>query len=153
MTPPPSLVEAHAHTSSTPTDTPTSSALTWLAGTVFVVSVAALVVLEALERPTVTLVALVTPVIASLLVAGHVSTVTKQQNVAIDKIERQTNGVLDERIRTQVLAALTEAAPVPAVVVGTAPGALEEVDPDVEPPSTGTMPREWVQQAQEGSSS
>jgi hypothetical protein len=145
MTPP--SIEAQAHTTSTPIDRPAATTpLVVLAALVFVCSVAALVILEIAERPTLTLVALVTPVITGLLVSGHVCTVTRQQNVAIDKIERQTNGVLDERIRTQVLSALAEAAPLPVVpahetdVAFTTPAGAA----GAEGPSSATLPSGFV---------
>lgn len=144
--------EEAAHTNSTPDSSNTSTPLIWLAGVVFVVSVAALLALELSGRPTLTLVALVTPVITGLLVSGHVSTVTRQQNVAINKIERQTNGVLDDRIRTQVIAALVEAGPMPATVVAHATVTPvtddEEPSPAGEPPSASTMPAAFLDTAQ-----
>jgi hypothetical protein len=83
-----------------------SDHLTFLAGLVFVVSVAALVTLEVMGKPTTNLMALVSPVVAALFVAGHINRVTAKQNEHIQKIEHQTNGVLDQRIRDGVLAAL-----------------------------------------------
>lgn len=103
--------------------------LTALAALVFVVSVAALVALEVMERPTANLMTLVAPVVAALFVAGHVNAVTAEQNKTINKIEQQTNGVLDERIRAQTKAALLDAG-------------IVTPDPSVlgEGPSASTMP-------------
>jgi hypothetical protein len=83
--------------------------LTIVALVVFVVSVGALVTLELANRPTTTVMALVGPVVAALFIAGHVNRVTDEQNHTLTKIEKQTNGVLDDRIKTQTKAALVEA--------------------------------------------
>lgn len=115
----------------TPTDT-NGRLLVYLAGLVFVVSVAAVVVLEAMGRSTTNLMALVGPVVAGLLVGGHVSNLTQQQNRAIGKIEAQTNGVLDARIRTQGKAATLDA----LREVGLLPGTV--VDPAT--PGTALLP-------------
>lgn len=103
------------------TDGTNGRLLILLAGVVFIVSVAALVALEAMGRSTTNLMALVGPVVAALLVGGHVSNLTSQQNRSIQKIEAQTNGVLDARIRTQgkaaMLEALTESGVIPGAVI------------------------------------
>lgn len=136
-------VEEQAHTDSLPTPNtgPGAIATLVLAGVVFVTSVVALVVLIALDKPVIALVALVTPVVTALLVSGHVSIVTREQNVALGKIERQTNGVLDARMREAVHAALSEAAPLPVVPIEDTP-VTGFTQP--EGPSTATMPAEWV---------
>ena len=91
-------------------DGPTSSrGFVALAGGVFAVSVAALVILELNGRSTTNLMALVAPVVAALFIARRIDHVTTAQNKAIEKIDQQTNGVLDERIKTQTKAALREA--------------------------------------------
>lgn len=77
-----------------------------LAATVFVVSVVALVILELNGRPTANLMTLVTPVVAALFVVDTINRRTAEQNQAISKIQEQTNGVLDQRIKDGVLAAL-----------------------------------------------
>lgn len=129
-----------------------------LAGVVFIVSVAALVALEAMERSTTNLMALVGPVVAGLLVGGHVSNLTSQQNRSIQKIEAQTNGVLDARIRTQgkaaTLEALTEAGIVPGSVIppatpGTAllPGESHTVTASDVGASDATLPPGFVDAA------
>lgn len=91
------------------TDNTNGRLLIGLAGLVFLTSVIALVILESFGRSTTNLMALVGPVVAGLLVGGHVSNLTSQQNRSIQKIEAQTNGVLDARIRTQGKAAMLEA--------------------------------------------
>lgn len=48
----------------------------------------------------------VTPVVAALLIARQVSTEARRQDVVIEKIAEQTNGVLDGRIRAGVAAEL-----------------------------------------------
>ncbi|MDE9365484.1 hypothetical protein PZ938_07690 [Luteipulveratus sp. YIM 133132] len=76
---------------------------------VFVTSVAGVVTLELAGRDPGQVLTLAGPVVAALLVSGHVSNVTDRQNEQISRIEKQTNGVLDDRIKTQTLAALAEA--------------------------------------------
>lgn len=94
-----------------------------LAGVVaFVALIGAFVVLTVQHADTGALVALGGPVVMALLVTGHVSKVTEEQNSAIATIQKQTNGVLDARIRDGVTEVLTRAgvlppADVPAVAV------------------------------------
>lgn len=76
-----------------------------LAGVVFVVSVIAFVALEIAGRNTDNLMVLVGPAIGALIVSGQLV----GQNKALDKIERQTNGVMDGRIEAGVRKVLTEA--------------------------------------------
>lgn len=92
-----------------------------LAGVVvFGLSLAALVVLSLNNRDTSELMALVGPVVAALLVTGHVNRVTGQQNQQlqrtsenVQKVREQTNGVLDRRIRQQTTQALADAGLIP----------------------------------------
>lgn len=81
---------------------------------IFVATLGALVTLELTGNKTETVMLLAGPVVAALLVNGHLSTKTDEQNVKLDKITAQTNGVLDGRIKTQTLAALAEAGVVQA---------------------------------------
>lgn len=97
---------------------------------VFVASLGALVFLQAKGLGTAELIALAGPVVAALLVTGHVSRVTGEQNQQIERIERQTNGVLDERIKRQTIAALVESG------VIAAPGSLPAPKLD-NPPTEG----------------
>lgn len=76
-----------------------SAGYLWLSGVVYALALLALVVLEVAGRDTTALLSLVGPVIAALFIAGHVDRVTGEQNEAIGRIERQTNGVLDQRIK------------------------------------------------------
>lgn len=55
---------------------------------------------------TTALLSFVTPVVAALLIARQVSTEARRQDVVIEKIAEQTNGVLDGRIRRGVAAEL-----------------------------------------------
>ena len=82
---------------------------TLIAGTtVFVVTVAALVVLALAGLPAGELLGFATPVVSSLMIAGYVSHVTGAQNQKLDRIDDQTNGKLDKRIHDQVRKALDE---------------------------------------------
>lgn len=83
---------------------------TALAAVVFVITIAAYVVLEVRGRDTSGLIALVTPVLASLYVVARVERRTDAQDSALSRIEAQTNGVLDERIREGTKAAFLELA-------------------------------------------
>jgi len=87
---------------------------------VFALSLAALVVLSLNDRDTSQLMALVGPVVAALLVTGHVNRVTGQQNQQLERtadnveqVKKQTNGVLDARIRAQTTQALADAGLIP----------------------------------------
>lgn len=48
------------------------------------------------------------PVVTYMLIGSKVDAVTQDQNTKLDKIQEQTNGVLDKRIRDGVRAALKE---------------------------------------------
>lgn len=131
------------------TDNTNGRLLIWLAGVVFIVSVVALVVLESFGRSTTNLMSLVGPVVAGLLVGGHVSNLTSQQNRSIQKIEAQTNGVLDARIRTQGKAATLEALRDVGIVPGTVvePATAGPVVADGDEASGATLPAGFVQAA------
>lgn len=108
-----------------------------LAGVVFVVSVAAFVALELLERETTGLLVLVGPVVAALLVNGKIDNVkkeTERQSATLTRVERQTNGVLDERIRSGTLRALQDAG-----IVSAPAGAELPLEP-VRPPAPASAP-------------
>jgi hypothetical protein len=77
----------------------TSSALYWLAGVVFVVSVAALVALELAGRPTAALLGLVGPVVSGLVVTAYVGQRVGTVQDKVEKVQQQTNGDLDRRLR------------------------------------------------------
>lgn len=97
-----------------------SNATLVLAGVVFVVAVVAFVVLEVTGHNTDGLMVLVGPAIGALLVSGQLTS----QNKVMDKIERQTNGVMDKRIEDGVARAL-----VAHGVVG-APEPLKQLHPE-----------------------
>lgn len=88
---------------------------------IFLATLTALVVLEVTGNKTDNVMLLAGPVVAALLVNGHLNNKTDEQNVKLDKITAQTNGVLDGRIKTQTLAALAEAGVVQAPVALEAP--------------------------------
>lgn len=75
---------------------------------VFVVCVAAFVVLAVRGQDTGSFVAFVGPVLAGLFVTAKLNERSDAQDAVLAKISRQTNGVLDERIRSAVTAVLDE---------------------------------------------
>lgn len=79
-----------------------------LAGLMFTVTVVALVVLGLYDEDTRTLERLVGPLLTAVIVTGVVGALGKSQNSRLDKIEHQTNGELDEKIKRNVKAALDE---------------------------------------------
>lgn len=100
------------------TDTPTPKGTPQLiAGVVvFLATLAAFVYLTAMGKDTTTLVTLCGPTVAGLLVIGHQARTTAAQNAHLEQqteqlqtITRQTNGVLDGRIKSGAKAAVTEA--------------------------------------------
>ncbi|HEX6917361.1 MAG TPA: hypothetical protein VF140_04725, partial [Phycicoccus sp.] len=76
---------------------PTTTATTILSGVVFTVSVVALVVLEALGRDSTAVMVLAGPVVSALFVVGAVGNRLGNVQQTVDKVERQTNGLLDAR--------------------------------------------------------
>lgn len=82
----------------------------YLAGSVvvFALLLAAYVTLTITGHDTGGLVALGAPVLAGLLLAAKVQTLTTQQNDVLAKIDRNTNGALDGRIREGVAAVLDD---------------------------------------------
>lgn len=76
---------------------------------VFVVTATAFVVLQVTEHPTDKLLTLAGPVVAALLITGRVDRHAADQERTLGKIEAQTNGVLDQRIREGARAALDDA--------------------------------------------
>lgn len=107
--------------------------VTALAGGVFLVSITALVILQLQGKDPTILVSIVGPVLAALFVVGHVDRRTDEQNVKIDRIEEQTNGVLVGRIRSGVRAELLAHSYAPA-----------HAEPPAEAPSSSTMPPDWI---------
>ena len=81
---------------------------------VFLALLAAFVLLTLNHMDTAGLVALGAPVVGALLVTGHVSKVTSEQNATIAKIDKQTNGVMDARIRDGVQTVLRDNGLIPA---------------------------------------
>lgn len=79
-----------------------------LAALMFTVTVAALVVLGLSDQNTRTLERLVGPLLTAVIVTGVLGVSHKSQNNRLDKIEHQTNGELDARIKRNVRAALDE---------------------------------------------
>lgn len=96
-----------------------------LAAVIFLASLAAIVVLVVMEKPTDVVLLFVSPVVAALYISGHVSNVTERQNQTIARIDHQTNGSLDARIETRVLAALAKA----GIIKALPPAPLDPSDP------------------------
>lgn len=99
-------------------NTPTGSGsplMITLAATIFVVSVAALTILEIQGRNVTALLGLVTPVITALLVghhlAGNQTTSNKIHSRKLDSLEHQLNGALEPRITRAVTQALASQNP------------------------------------------
>lgn len=95
---------------------------------VFALLLGAFVTLTLAGRDTGGLVAIGAPVLAGLLLAAKVQTVTQQQNETLAKIDRNTNGALDGRIREGVSSVLRDAGVLPAAP--TVPVQRDATDPD-----------------------
>lgn len=99
-----------------PPDLGTGGQQLWAGVIVFAISVVALLYLQERGHDTTTLMVLVGPVVAAFFVSGHVSRLTAKQNQKLEEqhhtlrqITEQTNGMLDDRIRNQVIHALRAA--------------------------------------------
>lgn len=87
-----------------------TSTATLVVGTiVFVVTVAAVVVLQVTAHPTDQLLTLAGPVVAALLITGRIDHHADTEQTKLDRITAQTNGVLDQRIKSGTTAALKDA--------------------------------------------
>ena len=89
----------------------------WLSGIMFVTTVAAMVALTIAGAETSAIEALAKPLLTGLVLSGVVGAVNATQQTRLDEqdthlkqIRRQTNGVLDQRIREQTKNALRELA-------------------------------------------
>lgn len=71
---------------------------------VFALVVGGFVVLTLKGEDTSTFIGLVSPILAAVFIVNHLG----QQDKALHRIEKQTNGVLDERIKEGVKKALEE---------------------------------------------
>lgn len=98
-----------------------ASAVTMVVGCV--IAVAAMVcsvVLVLADKQTASILSIAGPIIGSLFVASYVGDLTGKQNATLDQqtakldtVERQTNGVLDQRIRDGVASVLDERGVIP----------------------------------------
>lgn len=79
-----------------------------LAALMFTVTVAAFVILATTGRSTGTLERLAGPLLTAVIVTGVVGASHKSQEGRLDKIQHQTNGQMDKRIRDGVNAVLDE---------------------------------------------
>lgn len=76
---------------------------------VYGLTLAALVVLLVVGRPVDSVMLLAGPVVAALLVTGQINGRLNPIHDAVSKIDEQTNGVLDQRIKTATTDAIREA--------------------------------------------
>lgn len=93
------------------------TALVVLSGVLFVTTVAAIVALSITGNETAAVESLAKPLLTGLVLTGVVGIVNKsqhermdRQDEKLDRITHQTNGVLDQRIRTGAKEALQELA-------------------------------------------
>ena len=93
------------------------TALVWLSGIMFVTTVAAMVTLTIAGAETSAVESLAKPLLTGLVLSGVVGAVNVTQQTRLDEqdthlkqIRKQTNGVLDQRIREQTKNALRELA-------------------------------------------
>jgi hypothetical protein len=120
-------------------NTSTSNATRLLAGVVFVVTIVAYVYLVAGGHDTVGLIALTGPVLGALFVVDSLGRQNRKIAEQVEEVKQQTNGVLDERIHTQVARTIAETLPqVLSTAYATQPSADQA--PPVTPPSTATLP-------------
>ena len=75
---------------------------------IYTATLAALVVLTLRHEDTEAVMVLAGPVVAALLVSGQIGVRADRHDDALDRISRQTNGVLDQRIRDGVRAVLDD---------------------------------------------
>lgn len=80
-----------------------------LAGVVFVVSVVAVLILELNGRSTATLTNLVGPVVSGLFIVGLLGGKIEETKAKVDVVEKQTNGVLEEKFARHAEHAATSA--------------------------------------------
>lgn len=86
----------------------TSRLIIGLAALMFTVTVVAFVVLALFGGDSRTLERIAGPLLTAVIVTGVVGASHKAQESKLDKIQNQTNGMMDKRIRTNVTAALDE---------------------------------------------
>lgn len=77
---------------------------------VYVVTVVGLVILLSIDKPVDDLMLLAGPVVAALLVNARIATSHADTAQTLAKIDRQTNGILDQRIVDGVRTALADTA-------------------------------------------
>lgn len=113
----------------------TGLAVIALGGLMFVTSLAAIVALALAGQDTATLERIVSPLLGSVITVGVLGLVSHAQDQKLTRIEKQTNGILDERIERKTLDAIRKAGltppvdevdPVPADEL--APGVLDDDD-------------------------
>lgn len=78
---------------------------------VLAMALGAYVALALAEKPTGELVTMIGPILAALFIVRRVDARTDEQNRAINRVEKQTNGQLDQRIKDNVRAVLEERDP------------------------------------------
>lgn len=89
-------------------DESTSRLVIYLAALMFTITMVCFVILAVTGVSTDTLERLVGPLLTGVILTGVVGATHKSQEGRLEKIQHQTNGVLDRRIRDSVNAALDE---------------------------------------------
>ena len=116
-----------------------------LSGVIFAVSVAAYVYMDAHGGDTAGLMVLVGPVVAVMFADATQRSRLAPIQETVQKVERQTNGVMDARIRTQVAAALADHHSLTSTYQPEhAPQAPEPAPEPAEPPSAATLPQGFL---------
>ena len=114
-----------------------------LSGLVFVVSITAYVVLELYGGDTGGVLTLAGPILAALFVTGTLGREQARIHEKVERVEKQTNGVLDARIREQTAAAIREVLPMASAHQAVTAADVDHTDPPAGPtpaaPSTSTM--------------
>lgn len=90
------------------TDPRRYSIMTIVGAILYTVTLVAIVVLTIAHERVDQIMVLAGPVVAALLVSGQIGHRSDQQDAALAQITRQTNGVLDSRIRDGVRQALAD---------------------------------------------
>lgn len=84
--------------------------LYWLAGVVFALTLTAIVILRLAGQPVNDVVTLAGPILTGVFIVGVLGKQLDETKAKVETVERQTNGMLDERFRTHATAAAETAA-------------------------------------------
>ena len=114
-----------------------------LAGFVFGLTLLAVVVLRLNEQPVDDIITLAGPVITGLFVVGILGRQVEETKAKVDVVEKQTNGVLEEKFARHAAAAAHQALVKAGVASPSDPEQLPVGTPAT-PPSTSTMPADFL---------